>query len=427
MKAANIILLVAVLSWLGVTVWARMTERSLDLMEAGALSVYTDGGSSSANSWRWEDPDKFTCLFLESNGTHFCGLNIQLDKGNQTGADLSAYSQIRLAMEYRGTADKFRISFRNGFRNATAATEAKFHQFVVPLHNGVYSYNVPFDKLGVAEWWLERMRLNSEEYTSHERNNVLHLGFDIETPMPVGQHYFRIIGFKLVAPWLNMATAGRWAIGSLMYFGVVGLLYNFFRLRVQLKVRSEEMFGLLNKLEKVDTETAHFKRLSMYDPLTGLLNRRAAEDLVNEFASHRSLVGTALIVMDIDHFKRVNDNFGHDVGDEVLKATSAAVRQVLREGDAAIRWGGEEIMVICPKTSSEGAMRVAEKLRMEIKQLRFAEASLNITASFGVAAIESNEGFDQTMRRADEALYQSKHGGRDRVTRAAPASGPSSR
>lgn len=419
MKAANIILLLAVLSWLGVTIWASQTERSLDLMEAGAVSVYTDGSSSSANSWRWQDPDKFTCLFLESNGLHYCGLNIQLDKGNQTGANLSAYSQIYLAMEYRGTADKFRFSFRNGYRSASAASEAKFHQFVLPLHNGVYGYRVPFKKLDVAAWWLERMRLSAEEHGKHERNNVLHLGFDIETPMPVGQHYFRIIDFRLVAPWLNAATAGRWAAFSLAYFAVIGLLYNFFRLRVQLKVRSEEMFGLLNKLEKVDTESAHFKRLSMYDPLTGLLNRRAAEDLINDFAAHRSLVGTALIVLDIDHFKRVNDTYGHDVGDEVLKSTSASVRQLLREGDAAIRWGGEEIMVICPKTNLEGAMRVAEKLRSEIKQLRFTEASLAITASFGVASIEPHEGFEQAMRRADEALYQSKHGGRDRVTKAA--------
>src|SRR5688500_8993935 len=139
----------------------------------------------------------------------------------------------------------------------------------------------------------------------------------------------------------------------------------------------------------------------MYDPLTGLLNRRAALDLIEEFARHNSLVGTGLVVMDIDHFKQVNDTYGHDLGDEVLQRLSAVVQQVVRAGDAAVRWGGEEIVVICPKTNAEGAFRVAEKLRTEIKQIKFSNENLMITASFGVANIQQGESFSQALGRAD--------------------------
>nr|WP_255429007.1 GGDEF domain-containing protein [Saccharophagus sp. K07] len=153
----------------------------------------------------------------------------------------------------------------------------------------------------------------------------------------------------------------------------------------------------------------------MYDPLTGLLNRRAALDVVSEFALRNSLAGTALVVMDIDHFKQVNDTYGHEVGDEVLKSVATLVQQIVREGDAAVRWGGEEIVVICPKTNADGAYRVAEKLRTQIKQLRFSNPELVITASFGVANIRQGESFSQALGRADEALYDAKKSGRDQI------------
>jgi diguanylate cyclase (GGDEF)-like protein len=91
------------------------------------------------------------------------------------------------------------------------------------------------------------------------------------------------------------------------------------------------------------------------------------------------------------------------------------VQHAVREGDAAVRWGGEEIVVICPKTNADGVIRVAEKLRVEIKQLQFSIPNLTITASFGVANIRQGESFSQALGRADEALYEAKKNGRDQV------------
>lgn len=416
MRFATFGLLLALAAWLGVTAVASLSERTFALMDDGGMrSLYSDRSTVTALNWVDERRQAFRCLFLQSSGSHFCGLNIQLGDGARQGIDLSGYSKVRLGVEYKGPAEKARLVFRNAFKDTSISNDSKFHQVNIPIRKGAYVYEIPLDNFEVAEWWLYGKQLEDAKLRAPERLNVVHFGLDVETPMPIGQHYFNVLEFSLAGPWLNAAHAGWWAAGSALYFVLVGLVYNFFRLRGELKQRSEEMFGLLRKLERVDTESAHFRKLSMYDPLTGLLNRRAALDLVEKFARHNSLVGTTLVVMDIDHFKQVNDTYGHDLGDEVLKHTSAAVQDLLREGDAAVRWGGEEIVVICPRTTSAGAVNVAEKLRSAIKGLRFSNPQLTISASFGVAEIQPGESFNQAFCHADEALYRAKHGGRDRV------------
>lgn len=415
MKVSISFLLLAVSIWIAATVVASFSERSFQLIDDGGVrSLYSDRGAGTALNWIDQKRQGFSCLFLQSTGVRFCGMNIQMGDGARNGKDFRAYTKLRLTVEYKGSAEKFRVSYRNVI-NDPSIPDTKFHQVEVPIRKGAYIYEIPLSKFEVAPWWIEMRQIKDPEMRLPTRDNVVHFGFDIETPLPVGQHYFDVLEYSAVAPFFTEDNLSWWIGGSIAYFIIVGLFYNFLRLRSQLKQRHEEMFGLLKKLEEVDSESAHFKKLSMYDPLTGLLNRRAALDVVSEFALRNSLAGTALVVMDIDHFKQVNDTYGHEVGDEVLKSVATLVQQIVREGDAAVRWGGEEIVVICPKTNADGAYRVAEKLRTQIKQLRFSNPELVITASFGVANIRQGESFSQALGRADEALYEAKKSGRDQI------------
>lgn len=417
MKTSTFFLVLALIAWLGATAVAALTEREYHLVDegGGVRSLYSDKGAGTALNWTDKRRKGFSCLLLQGTGVRYCGMNVQLGDGFRQGTDFSDYTKLRIQVEYKGPAEKFRVYYRNAVADPNFG-DSKYHQMDVPVRRGTYIYGIPFDNFEVAGWWLEsRQVAGVPEMREPSRDNVVHIGFDVSTPVAIGQHYFNVTDFSVVAPWFGKTHTIWWAVGSALYFIVIGLLYNFFRLRVQLKERHDEMFGLLKKLQEADTESAHFKRLSMYDPLTGLLNRRAALDLVDEFAQHNSLTGTALVVMDIDHFKQVNDNYGHEIGDEVLKRVSAVVQHAVREGDAAVRWGGEEIVVICPKTNSEGAVRVAEKLRTEVKHLTFSVPNLRITASFGVANIRPGESFSQALGRADEALYDAKKNGRDQV------------
>jgi diguanylate cyclase (GGDEF)-like protein len=154
------------------------------------------------------------------------------------------------------------------------------------------------------------------------------------------------------------------------------------------------------------------------DALTGLPNRRAIDDHLKRLlaGAGRSLTPMSTILLDLDHFKQINDTFGHERGDEVLAALGALMRSELRGSDFAGRSGGEEFIVMLPDTDRAGAMRVAEHLRQAMHSLSVPGVSREITASFGVATYPDDALDGETLLRlADRALYAAKQGGRDRV------------
>jgi diguanylate cyclase (GGDEF)-like protein len=158
------------------------------------------------------------------------------------------------------------------------------------------------------------------------------------------------------------------------------------------------------------------ERLAATDQLTGLNNRlRLTQALEEEVSRSRRYASSfCLLLLDVDHFKSVNDNFGHPVGDQVLMGIAAVLLEGIREVDIAGRWGGEEFLIICRETSLQGALVLAEKLRSSI-QARCFEPVGNRTASLGVALYRPGEAMSETMARADKALYRAKEGGRNRV------------
>jgi diguanylate cyclase (GGDEF)-like protein len=126
----------------------------------------------------------------------------------------------------------------------------------------------------------------------------------------------------------------------------------------------------------------------------------------------------AVILTDIDYFKRVNDSFGHDCGDFVLREVAARLSASLREQDAASRWGGEEFLVLLPETSMIGAIDAAERMRrmIELGSICYCGNDLAITMTFGVTVCSGADSIDQCINRADLALYDGKREGRNRVS-----------
>ncbi|HVT98550.1 MAG TPA: GGDEF domain-containing protein [Acidobacteriaceae bacterium] len=171
---------------------------------------------------------------------------------------------------------------------------------------------------------------------------------------------------------------------------------------------------------------AELQVLAQTDGLTGLLNRRAFEQiLARELArAQRGGDSLAVLLVDIDRFKEVNDTLGHLAGDEVIRRVSAVLRGGLRPADALGRYGGEEFVCMLRESSPDQAEEVAERLRVEIAGLSAMPGGLRITASIGVAASQPTEDIEQLLRRCDDALYGSKRRGRNLVTihRAFPAS-----
>jgi diguanylate cyclase (GGDEF)-like protein len=160
---------------------------------------------------------------------------------------------------------------------------------------------------------------------------------------------------------------------------------------------------------------------STLDELTGLLNRRALEPRVAEISQQAAMTGqpVSFIAGDLDHFKRVNDEFGHATGDQVLSRVAAVMRSRLRTFELLYRIGGEEFLLVLPGASESDALAMAETLRAALEEAR--PCALRVTCSFGVATARGSDVALEPLRRAsDAALYAAKHGGRNRVHVFAP-------
>lgn len=169
-----------------------------------------------------------------------------------------------------------------------------------------------------------------------------------------------------------------------------------------------------------ERDAVRLRRLAMYDSLTGLLNRSAFEARVREFLASGRRHDFAIVLFDLDHFKRINDTYGHAVGDEALRACARVFIESLRSSSVVARWGGEEFAAILTNISAADAFAVAERVRRRIRAtiIRSGSHEIRVTVSAGVCHSSSGlEDFDELLRKADAGLYTAKHNGRDRVQR----------
>jgi len=168
--------------------------------------------------------------------------------------------------------------------------------------------------------------------------------------------------------------------------------------------------------DQLDEQLKETNELARRDPLTQIYNRmKFNEELVRVYTEAQSESrGFSLIMFDIDHFKQVNDKYGHDTGDEVLRMIARVVTEALPARAVFARWGGEEFMILASDTDLERATAIAEVLRLAIRETR-TEAAGQVTCSFGVIQVERNETPQSFLKRLDKSLYEAKESGRDCV------------
>lgn len=193
-----------------------------------------------------------------------------------------------------------------------------------------------------------------------------------------------------------------------------------FGLGPELKLRLESTDGGLHEL--ID----EMYRSSKVDSLTNLLNRRAFEERMDEEFSvaRRHGLESCLAIIDVDHFKSVNDNYGHDSGDEVLRTVASILKDQVRTGDVVGRWGGEEFVVFVRQSELEGAKILLDRLRVVVSDTEITTATghtIKVSFSGGLVSLSNCADWREALSRADEALYRSKENGRNQVT-SAPSS-----
>lgn len=242
------------------------------------------------------------------------------------------------------------------------------------------------------------------------------------------------LAFMLAKPWNHMWWLGHaifaggffflsyWVVLAFHSTRAFSKVYSQEEIMEQLRQAKEDAEGALAQLEKTNVE---LERLASTDPLTGAANRRAfMERSRAELArSGRSAETTALLLLDLDHFKAINDSYGHQGGDAVLKAVVAEVQAVLRPSDLMGRVGGEEFMVLLPDADAAAALGVADRILQRVADLQVPSNSgpIRLTLSMGLAVFPLDGGsLEQLFKVADLRLYEAKHQGRNRVVAVTP-------
>ncbi len=161
-------------------------------------------------------------------------------------------------------------------------------------------------------------------------------------------------------------------------------------------------------------------RSALHDPLTGVHNRTALEPALNRDIdlAKRHTSDVSVLLLDLDHFKKVNDTYGHPAGDAVLIAFTNSLQEIVRDSDMVFRFGGEEFIILLSKTDTEGAIKLADRICKTIANLttHYHEQSIKTTVSIGVASLMPGDTNLSLLEKADQALYRAKHEGRNRVS-----------
>ena len=190
-------------------------------------------------------------------------------------------------------------------------------------------------------------------------------------------------------------------------------------LQKQLAKSNKNLLLAKERLEKLEKELEKSRKKALYDPLTGIYNRSVFDDRIEKEVKNalKRNINLFLFIMDIDNFKNVNDTYGHQTGDLVLKIVVTQAKKVLREVDLLARYGGEEFGIILPNITRKKAIEIAERIRSKISKTKFVykNKSFQVTVSIGVTQLKNDDSITTFIERADNALYMAKSSGKNKV------------
>jgi diguanylate cyclase (GGDEF)-like protein len=416
-QSAPFLLIGILLTLLAVVGHGFLPERRLtvDSSRPGANFFLVQMFQGAPVDLQWIDQAKFhfACRFPQETVMQGCGFGYMLATATPSqGVDLSRFHTLNLAIRYTGNAQYLRVSIRNfdpRFSKIEDLNSPKFNFVNIPAKDLAQPISVSLREFAVAEWWTTAYN-HPREYSRLDLSNATVFNLDLQGELAGTQHDIQIDKIEFVGDWIS---AEYWYLGILCLWMILGTTYGTTQwLRMRRKHRAQrEMIHVL------EHEKEKYQRLSTTDALTNVLNRHGIEQFIAALGITR--MSASVIVIDLDHFKRVNDERGHDVGDRVLRTMGEILIAGTRNTDAVGRWGGEEFVLVCPGASLGNAADLAEKLRQKIMETNFIpENPLPMTASFGVAASRADQGFEDAFRQADQALYLAKNRGRNCVVAA---------
>lgn len=389
-----------------------------DLVSYSAFSDNSHGGQSLI-SYDWKNgTPSFNCLIDKIYAWPYCEISFQV-RPFENPLNLARYEFVRVNIKSIGEGPQnIKIYLRNfnpDYSSQEKTNSLKLHQLQFDPNDENNPFDVPLTAFVVPQWWLSEMKLSPLQ-ASQELENILFIEVATGDNRTPGEHHVVIQSIEFHGKWISYAQLISIILASWFCFALFILINGTLQARVKISSerRTKEALQDINKalsLEKIELEE-QAKR----DHLTGALNRFGLRQHLLEAVRAVEIQQSELsvIMMDIDHFKQINDSFGHDIGDHVLCHFSKLIHGSIRESDSFGRWGGEEFILICPSSRLEQSSKQAENLRLQLEKSDWPE-KIKVSSSFGVAQMKTGENISDTIKRADLALYQAKSLGRNRV------------
>ncbi len=388
-----------------------------DLVRLELDSDVQDGGNTTT---RWVDREhlQWECELGDAYPYPFCGMQMYFSDSYLEGMDLSHYTHLNLHLLYEGSAQSVRLFLRNSNPAYTKPNEirsTKFNMVELDVRKGPVYEDILLKYFRTADWWLQLYELDFS-LTRAEFSNVGLIEIQTGTGLTGGTHRMtlkklELVGLRISVEHLYLGIILVWILAILLYLAVrIRLLSQALQQGNQKQEELREINALLDMRSRTLEERVKL------DPLTGAYNRAGVEESLAsgflEWKKHRKPL--SVLLLDVDHFKNINDQYGHAVGDRVLQELSALVARNIRSDDYFARWGGEEFIIVSANTRRHRAQEMAEKLRRLIAAERFVDG-LEVTVSIGVAQIHEGESLEGLFSRTDQALYRAKEEGRNRV------------
>ena len=405
------LLISTLIALLAVLAYFVLPERKLQLLPAfpNESHLFFDGQQGGKTLAQWTDQQalKFTCSATTPTAeTPYCGLSIDFHRPAE-GVDYSKFQRIVLKIGYQGNNNRLRVKMHN-FHPAEAGQGAR---------ETLQGMEVSF----LASETSQLLSFNNSGWGNFSQGSSVDLSLDLVPPIAPGEHqlqleYVEVHGKLLGADSWYLAVALAWLLANLFFISR-HLLHQ----EKRIDNHAQRLSSLTMYSKDLQQESQHYKLMSKTDPLTGALNRFGFAAEMNQIAPTGKIESnTSLLIIDLDHFKRINDNYGHDAGDLVLSETVKIITGNTRASDRFVRWGGEEFILYCQGTNAQQALLVAEKIRLAIEaaQIVYNDKKIPITISIGLGVALPEEDFDDLFKRTDQALYKAKSLGRNCIVQA---------
>lgn len=370
-----------------------------------------DGVAQLAN----DNDRKVVCDFAPTQ-VFSCGLSLSLGEDGTTGLNLSDFDGLIINAKYSGSSNRFRVTLRNfnpAYSTGDPSLTAKNQLTFIRASDFNKPAFIKLSEFSVAEWWIRQFDI-PREHSAPEFSNIVSIGFDF---VDNGYQELEIQKVELIGAWLSKETLYLSVLLLWMCLIIGEGIVRFLLFYIDSKRANQKINELTESYRKLEVEKKEFEVLSTTDKLTGITNRTGIDNFVSKiFQSNYEKSNLGIIIFDIDHFKKINDTWGHDVGDRVLQGLAKVISANIRNVDVFGRWGGEEFIIIAPQTTRENLAILAEKLRDCIEVHNFEpNVSLLVTISLGITTVKPDESFESALKRADMALYSAKNKGRNCV------------